>query len=87
MPNAGTTKDRAHSRHAPRGSTTRAHASVQKLSNVRARSYAHLLTLRFTYICPLSPTVYMPTYSIALPSDVSCNVDHNTLANRNKQRP
>ncbi|CAE7523692.1 PIP5K2 [Symbiodinium natans] len=38
----------------------------------------------FTYICPLSPTVYMPDYSIALPSDVTCNVDHNTLANRNK---
>lgn len=38
----------------------------------------------FTYICPLSPTVYMPTYSISLPSDVTCNVDHNTLANRNK---
>eukprot|EP00438_Fugacium_kawagutii_P009385 Skav231291 [mRNA] locus=scaffold161:211160:214476:+ [translate_table: standard] len=39
---------------------------------------------RFTYICPLSETVYMPQYAIGLPSDTTCSVDHNNLAERNK---
>ena len=40
--------------------------------------------LRFTYICPLTDTVYMPQYSIALPADTTCDVDHNVAAERNK---
>lgn len=42
--------------------------------------------LRFTYICPLTETVYMPQYSIGLPADTTCSVDHNNLAERNKLR-
>eukprot|EP00434_Breviolum_minutum_P006549 symbB.v1.2.005781.t2/scaffold289.1/size287290/26 len=38
----------------------------------------------FTYICPLTDTVYMPQYSIALPADTTCDVDHNVAAERNK---
>ncbi len=43
-----------------------------------------LWMLRFTYICPLTDTVYMPQYSIALPADTTCDVDHNVAAERNK---
>jgi len=38
----------------------------------------------FTYICPLTETVYVPAYSTALPTDTACNVDHNSQVNRNK---
>eukprot|EP00930_Biecheleria_cincta_P055124 TRINITY_DN41486_c0_g1_i1.p1 TRINITY_DN41486_c0_g1~~TRINITY_DN41486_c0_g1_i1.p1 ORF type:complete len:2351 (-),score=301.60 TRINITY_DN41486_c0_g1_i1:61-7113(-) len=38
----------------------------------------------FTFICPTSKTVYMPLYSISIPSDVTCLVDHNNLALRNR---
>ncbi|CAK9070289.1 unnamed protein product [Durusdinium trenchii] len=38
----------------------------------------------FTYICPLTTTVYMPAYTIDLPVDTTCSVDHNNLAERNK---
>jgi hypothetical protein len=38
----------------------------------------------FTYICPLTPTVYMPQYSQNLPADGVCEVDHLSEANRNK---
>lgn len=38
----------------------------------------------FTYICPLTETVYLPDYSIGVPEDTVCQVDHNTEAERNK---
>lgn len=41
----------------------------------------------FTYICPLTTTVYMPLYTIGLPADTTCSVDHNNLAQRNKPGP
>ncbi|CAE8590604.1 unnamed protein product [Polarella glacialis] len=38
----------------------------------------------FTYICPLSTTVYPPPYTTPVPSDVKCLINHNTQATRNK---
>lgn len=38
----------------------------------------------FTWICPTSETVYMPLYSIPIPSDSTCLVDHNNLELRNR---
>jgi len=38
----------------------------------------------FTYICPLTKTIYMPPYSQNLPDDNECVVDHQNEANRNK---
>lgn len=38
----------------------------------------------FTYICPLTNTIYMPQYSENLPADVECVVDHQNEAERDK---
>eukprot|EP00931_Biecheleriopsis_adriatica_P064212 TRINITY_DN39027_c0_g1_i1.p1 TRINITY_DN39027_c0_g1~~TRINITY_DN39027_c0_g1_i1.p1 ORF type:complete len:2314 (+),score=334.39 TRINITY_DN39027_c0_g1_i1:107-7048(+) len=38
----------------------------------------------FTFICPISKTVYMPEYTVDVPSDVNCKVDHNNQIERNK---
>jgi hypothetical protein len=40
----------------------------------------------FTYICPVTETVYLPPFTSPLPPDVICKVDHNNDANRNKLR-
>jgi len=39
---------------------------------------------RFTFICPLSETVFMPPLAQKLPADAVCVVDHENPANRNK---
>lgn len=38
----------------------------------------------FTWICPLSPTPYMPPFGVLVPSEVECEVDHNNKAKRNE---
>lgn len=38
----------------------------------------------FTWICPLSRTVYMPEFAVPVPSDVVCEVDHNNQQTRNE---
>eukprot|EP00928_Gymnodinium_smaydae_P002156 TRINITY_DN10763_c0_g6_i1.p1 TRINITY_DN10763_c0_g6~~TRINITY_DN10763_c0_g6_i1.p1 ORF type:complete len:2393 (+),score=568.77 TRINITY_DN10763_c0_g6_i1:803-7180(+) len=38
----------------------------------------------FTFICPITETVYMPPYTTPLPDDAICKVDHNNDAERNK---
>mmetsp|Transcript_104385 Transcript_104385/g.164729 ORF Transcript_104385/g.164729 Transcript_104385/m.164729 type:complete len:2315 (-) Transcript_104385:164-7108(-) len=38
----------------------------------------------FTYICPLTETIYMPEYHQALPSNMRCEVDHQNEAERNQ---
>jgi hypothetical protein len=39
--------------------------------------------LGFTYICPLTTTIYMPLYHQPLPSDMRCEVDHQNENQRN----
>lgn len=38
----------------------------------------------FTWICPLSTTIYMPDFAVPIPSDAQCAVDHNNQAKRNQ---
>eukprot|EP00929_Paragymnodinium_shiwhaense_P034282 TRINITY_DN18674_c0_g1_i1.p1 TRINITY_DN18674_c0_g1~~TRINITY_DN18674_c0_g1_i1.p1 ORF type:complete len:2410 (-),score=547.03 TRINITY_DN18674_c0_g1_i1:144-7373(-) len=38
----------------------------------------------FTYICPLTVTDYYPPFTVPVPDNVRCEVNHNDQANRNK---
>lgn len=38
----------------------------------------------FTFICPLTPTIYFPPYTVSVPADVECVVNHQVESERNK---
>mmetsp|Transcript_65594 Transcript_65594/g.170338 ORF Transcript_65594/g.170338 Transcript_65594/m.170338 type:complete len:2438 (+) Transcript_65594:84-7397(+) len=38
----------------------------------------------FTFICPLTPTIYMPQFGVAVPDNVECEIDHNNQNTRNE---